>query len=169
MPKLKDKDILIKFKEKLKILSEQGKLEDDFEFFIQDGELQVRGLPNEQILDNYNKMMRKQTERFEAGEIPAKNTLRETLELFKKQGKSSYWQLRSSQKIAKNLLGTGYEFSDEEKAYLESVEKGRQSNNFRKKGREPLFEIVKRVNEWYENSSNDPNIDRQAHYAIFGS
>ena len=155
MPKLTNEKIIQKFRQKFDILKEQGKVENI-------------NLTDDQILMNYEMMSEKQTERYERGEIPAKNTLRETIELFKK-GESSYWQLRSAQKIARNLLDIGYNFSEEEKAYLESVEKGRQSNNFRKKGREPLFEIVKRVNKWYKNSSRDANIDRQAHYAIFGS
>ena len=155
MPKLTNEKIIQKFKERFEVLKAQGKVENI-------------NLTDNQILINYEMMNERQTERYLQGEITTKNTLRETLELFKK-GKSSYWQLKSSQKIAKNLLGSGYEFSEEEKTYLESVERGRQSNNFRKKGREKLFEIVERVNEWYENSSNDANIDRQAHYAIFGS
>lgn len=155
MPKLTNEKIIQKFRQKFEILKEQGKVEDI-------------NLTDNQILMNYEMMAEKQTERYERGEIPAKNTLRETIELFKK-GESSYWQLRSAQKIAKNLLDSGYEFSDEEKEYLQSVEKGRQSNNFRKKGREKLFEIVENVKEWYLHSSNDSNIERQAHYAIFGS
>lgn len=155
MPKLSNEKIIEKFRERFDILKERGKVEN-----VQ--------LTDAQIIMNYEMMEEIQDEKFQRGELKNKNVLRETLELFK-TGRSSYWQLKSSQKIATNLLNSGYEFTEEQIMYLESVQKGRQSANFRRRGRQQLFNIVEEVNEWFISSSDDENIERQARYAIFGS